>query len=106
MSEQHEQVDRSRRFTGRLLMTVGVLIVLVASTCTGFYPGYDSIWYFVGIVISGGAESEGVPLGLALGILLPTLAIAGLPLLVGILLIQFGRKKLRRSAIKSNAPDD
>lgn len=86
-------------------MTVGMLIVLTAGACTVIFYG-DSIWYFTGIALSGGDRSAGVPFALALGILLPTLAIAGLPLLAGILLIHFGRKKLRQTTIELGQPDD
>ncbi len=94
MSERPEQRDRERQFQGRLLVTVGVLIVCVAGPCS-LYFGLAALL----LLFDPSAEIGGY-------MLFMVFVAGGVPLLVGFLLIRAGWKKLRRSRIKSNPPDD
>ena len=89
MIERPEHVDNSARYFGWALITVGVLIVLLAGSCTLIYGE----WWLVYSNFD-------------LEIVFITALLGGVPLLVGFLLIRSGRKKLRRSRIKSDPPDD
>ena len=100
-SGRPEQSDSERQFQGRLLVTVGVMIVLLVGTYTGFVPGYDIIWLHFVEVFSGRVD-----LKKSIALLFLSLLLVAVPMLVGILVIHFGRKKLRRSTIKSSPPDD
>ena len=94
MSEQPKHVDSSAGFSGRVLITMGVLIVCVAGPCS-LYFGLAALL----LLFDPSAEIGGY-------MLFMVFVAGGVPLLVGFLLIRAGWKKLRRSRIKSNPPDD
>ena len=94
MSERPEQRDSERQFQDHLLVTVGALIVGVAGPCTLFFGG-PSLYEWID---SGDRLARDIVELAAL--------FGGLPLLIGIGLIIFGRKLRRQSAIKSNEPNE
>lgn len=82
-------------FTGRLLVTVGVTMVLVAGPC--------SLYAFQSF---GGTELWTDPAKFGSFILIMISIVGGVPSLLGVLLIHIGRKRLRRSKIKSKPQEN
>lgn len=76
-------------YIGRILVAVGALIILVAGPCTLFFGwGMFSLY------------------GLQPDLLFLNGLFGGLPLLLGILLVFFGRRKVRQSETKSTPRND
>ena len=76
-------------------MTVGVLIVCVAGPCSLFFGFFALPMLF---------DPSAVHIGS--GILMMIAIFGGGPLLLGVLLIRSGRKKLRRTPIKMNVSEE
>ena len=95
MSEQPEQRDSRQQFAGRLLVTMGVLIIFVAGSCS-IYFGIEAL----PLLSDPSARHIGE------GILSMVVVAGGIPLLLGVLFVYFGRKTLRKSRVNSNPPID
>ena len=101
MNKLAEQTDRKRQLlAGRILLTVGVLIIFATGSCSIYFGDIALSFLFDRSSEEIAAENIGK------GILSLVLIIGGIPLLLGVFFVYFGRKTLRNSRINSNPPDD